>query len=260
MKNCNIYYVYVYLDPQKPGNFNYGIYHFDFEPYYVGKGYRKRMYDHLSCNDNSHKTRKLKKILESGYTKKHLKSDYIILQNFDMEETKAFDLEIDMIKTIGRYDLGMGPLTNLTDGGEGQSGHINSKETRKKKSLAKIGKKHSEEHRRNNSIAQTGKIYSNEYKLNMSIKCSGELNGFYNKHHSIKSRLQISKAKKGKKLSKKHKENLSKGQKKRYENGGINAMSKRIIIKNVIYNSLKEASEKLKISQYYIKKLLTSKS
>jgi len=43
----NRFYVYVYLDPRKPGNYTYGDYHFDYEPFYVGKGCDDRLNDHL---------------------------------------------------------------------------------------------------------------------------------------------------------------------------------------------------------------------
>jgi hypothetical protein len=39
-------------------------------------------------------------------------------------ENFAIDLEKDLIKKIGRKDLGLGPLTNMTDGGDGMSGSI----------------------------------------------------------------------------------------------------------------------------------------
>ena len=32
------YYVYIYIDPRKPGKFKYGEYEFDYEPFYIGKG------------------------------------------------------------------------------------------------------------------------------------------------------------------------------------------------------------------------------
>lgn len=33
------FYVYVYLDPRKEGKYVYGEFQFDYEPFYVGKGY-----------------------------------------------------------------------------------------------------------------------------------------------------------------------------------------------------------------------------
>ena len=41
-------YVYVYLDPRKPGKFIYNDFSFEFEPFYVGKGYGDRAFGHLS--------------------------------------------------------------------------------------------------------------------------------------------------------------------------------------------------------------------
>ena len=58
-----IFYVYLYLDPRKPCDYNYGEYNFDYEPFYVGKGSGKRMYDHLYGNKwNRHFISKIKKI------------------------------------------------------------------------------------------------------------------------------------------------------------------------------------------------------
>lgn len=32
------YYVYIYLDPRKPGKYKYSKCEFEYEPFYVGKG------------------------------------------------------------------------------------------------------------------------------------------------------------------------------------------------------------------------------
>jgi hypothetical protein len=113
------FYVYAYLDPRKPGSHVYGDYEFDFEPIYIGKGRGRRIKgNHAECRYLSFK---LKKILKSG--KRH----FSIKVKENLAEHAAMLMEINLIKLIGRADKNMGPLTNLTDGGEGASGAIRSK-------------------------------------------------------------------------------------------------------------------------------------
>lgn len=107
----NYFYVYAYLRK-------------DLTPYYIGKGQRNRMYD-------------------KGNHRIHLPVDrnLIKLIAHKLFENEAFILEKRLIKIYGRKDLGMGILRNLTNGGEGSSGVIPSKETRLKNSIAVSGDK-----------------------------------------------------------------------------------------------------------------------
>jgi len=132
--NENQFYVYVLLDPRKPGEYKYGEYEFDHEPFYVGKGKGNRLNEHvweaekylheekttilIECK-NPHKVNKIIKIYTS--TSKWPES-VLIVEN--MSEEDAFQLEINLILEIGRFGLKAGPLTNLTGGGEGTSGYI----------------------------------------------------------------------------------------------------------------------------------------
>lgn len=68
--------------------------------------------------DNPHKTRTIMKILRAGLEPKIEK----VLEGVDEQTAKAE--EIRLIALYGRADLGLGPLTNMTDGGDGQSGRI----------------------------------------------------------------------------------------------------------------------------------------
>jgi hypothetical protein len=47
----------------------------------------------------------------------------------NLQEWYAHELEADLIALYGRKDIGLGPLINLTDGGEGVSGRVLSEES-----------------------------------------------------------------------------------------------------------------------------------
>ena len=127
------FYVYLYLDPRKPGKYIFSSYIFEYEPFYVGKGKKDRAYLHLKENrQNPHFNRKIKKIQqETG------NNPIIIKYQENLLECNALKLETDMISAIGRHNLNKGPLCNLTNGGEGISGYkwtIEQKEILKKAS------------------------------------------------------------------------------------------------------------------------------
>ena len=60
------------------------------------------------------------------------KDPIIIKLEENLNEITACNKETELIKEIGRIDLGTGPLTNLTDGGEGSFERNVSIETRKR--------------------------------------------------------------------------------------------------------------------------------
>jgi hypothetical protein len=47
----NDFYVYVYCDPRKPGDYIYEKYKFLYEPFYVGKGRKRRWLEHLTLKN-----------------------------------------------------------------------------------------------------------------------------------------------------------------------------------------------------------------
>ena len=115
------FYCYVLLDPRKPGDYDYGPKRrFKFEPFYVGKGVNGRSHCHLRLARKSEiknsKLNKIRKILRAGL------EPIVVRTKTLATERRAFAVECDLIASIGRLDLGTGPLTNLTDGGEGPSG------------------------------------------------------------------------------------------------------------------------------------------
>lgn len=130
----NQYYVYVYLDPRKPGDFNYEGYQFKYEPFYIGEGHKYRINDHLKSWYLKKYTNKFKTNIINKIIKETNKNPIVIKYKENLTEQEALNLEVLMIKTIGRRDLKLGPLVNLTDGGEGTRKVVYSKKQRVKQS------------------------------------------------------------------------------------------------------------------------------
>lgn len=115
------YYVYVLGTP-------------DGQPFYVGKGCGDRAFQHEAeargTLRRSHKLNLIRKILRTGGELR-----YALAAFFD-DESDAHRLERGLIRRIGRHDLGTGPLTNQTDGGEGTA---NPSEESRQRRLASLG-------------------------------------------------------------------------------------------------------------------------
>lgn len=201
------YYVYIYLDPRKPGKFYFPGFNlsFLFAPIYIGKGKNFRMEEHLYKTARKRKSffsNVLRKIINEGLTPIRFK----LLENLTQEE--AFENEINFIKTIGRRDLGNGTLLNFSDGGMGGKGgnvkRVLSEEGRRKLCEARRlnptrkGKKNSLEHIKK---CIEKRILNNSYK------------------HTDETKEKMSNLKLGKKLNKEHIESLKKAQKERFLKG-----------------------------------------
>jgi hypothetical protein len=113
-----MFYVYALTDPRK-----------DNEIFYIGKGHGHRATNHLTVSANrecNSKQSAIKAIRADG-----LEPGIVYLLE-DLTEELAFLKEKELIAQYGRKDLGKGPLRNLTDGGEGTSGHKHTEETKEK--------------------------------------------------------------------------------------------------------------------------------
>lgn len=210
----NKFYIYFHINPIKN------------EIFYVGKGYNNRAF-FLHNRNNFWK----------NYVKKYGKPIIIIVKK-DISEKYAFALEKVYIKLIGRRDLGLGPLVNLTDGGEGPSGYKHSEEIINKLSknskgnINMLGKnhtdntkrkisetlksknlsnKHTEETKKKMSESAIGKKCSEETKKKISESLKGNTN-MLGKKLSEEHKLKISNTLKGSKrtFTEKHKQSLSK--------------------------------------------------
>jgi hypothetical protein len=179
----NKYYTYAYLREDRT-------------PYYIGKGEGNRAYknQNRSCPVPKDRNR-------------------IIFLKKNITEEEAFKHETYLIAVLGRKDLGTGILRNLTDGGEGASGAVRTKEMREHLSRIRKGTKMPEEYRE---------------------ACRERMKNF---KHTDEAKNKISKANSGRKWDEDSRKRGSIAQKERYTNGN-NSLA------NLTSEQRKEAAKK----------------
>lgn len=196
------FYVYIYYDPSRNN-----------EPFYVGKGKDARAWDHF------YRKGKHPFIQRLQFLKKN-KIKPIIGFYGGLDEEFALFLEMELIQKFGRRDLGKGPLLNLSDGGEGNSGWICSGEVKQKISETKkggipwnFGIPHKETTKEKIRTANTGKTQSQETRNKRSTSLTG-------KSKTIEHNNRVSESKLGKKrppFTEEWKKKMSESQKKRWD-------------------------------------------
>jgi hypothetical protein len=133
-----VYYVYVYFRID------------NVSPCYVGKGKGRRWLDHerMPNHYNKHLASLIKKA--GGELPK-------VKIRAGLTNAQACEIEVALIKAIGRRDLGTGPLVNMTNGGDGKVGYVTPPETREKIRQSNTGKTASAQTRARMSAAGNGK-------------------------------------------------------------------------------------------------------
>ena len=174
-------------------------------PFYVGKGNGRRWLEHARGWDrrNTHKNATVRKMLAAGHDIPMIKL------HEGLTEDVAFAYEKALIAAIGRHDRGLGPLTNLTDGGDGVSGALNisrSAETRAKLAAVQRGRRHSAEARAKMSAAKLGNKTSLGRKASVETRTKIAAAKMGNKFrlghkHTPETRAKISATKRGVRLS-----------------------------------------------------------
>jgi hypothetical protein len=136
----------------------------------------------------------------------------IIFDEISLDDAKI--KEVELIKQIGRRDLGNGTLVNLTNGGDGTFGYAVTEQTKLKLSKFNTGKKLSEEHKAKIAKSNTGKVTSAAALQKMSMAKIGKKQS---KETIDKRRLKLmgNKSNTGRKLSEEHKFNMKQAQIKR---------------------------------------------
>ncbi len=163
--------------------------------FYVGVGTQRRIRRHESAAElkkPNAKAVRFREILASGGV-----VEYAVHGWFD-DWTTAAEEERRLIALHGRADLGLGTLTNRTNGGQGTSGvawHSSPKrlEGARKAAEKNRGRKHSDEHRAKIGAAHKGRVYSAETLAKKSAAVKG-------RPLSEEHRKKLSEAKRGRSL------------------------------------------------------------
>jgi hypothetical protein len=189
-------------------------------PFYVGKGFGFRWEQHempSSTRRRGHKTAIIQSLRARGFCVIKVKI------HEGLTEAIAYEYEIALIKAIGRHPNG--PLTNMTEGGEGVRGVTQTPEHVEKRMAKVRGRKNSPEHIAKTAAAHRGKKRSAETRARFSASRLGKkqsaqhiANGAASrrgKKRSPETIAKLSAKRKGLKFSPEWKANISAGQRKR---------------------------------------------
>jgi hypothetical protein len=134
------------------------------EPFYVGVGVDDRAW-HLSLRRNSHTRAVVQKF---GF--ENIRIEIQSVESW----ADGLALEMELIASIGRRDLGKGPLTNQTDGGQGATGRPVSERTRKGVSNANSQRQLTDEQRARIREKLLGREVSKETRALLADRFRGK--------------------------------------------------------------------------------------
>lgn len=147
-------YVYAYLRCKDSKTAKAGT------PYYIGKGSGRRAFVNHRYNGGRVQTPKDRK--------------YIVFVECNLTNIGALALERRYIKWYGRIDNNTGILHNHSDGGEGSTGAIRTKEMREKYAMAAKLREQNKKHTGYTISDETRKRMSNASKRTYSDKVRAE--------------------------------------------------------------------------------------
>lgn len=265
-----MYYIYVYLDTRKKGSYSFGDFHFEYEPFYIGKGVNERHLTHLRVANGSRKGKnnlivtKIKSILNDGFEPTIIK----IIEGLTKENYDSY--EISTIKLIGKYCDGLGPLLNTTDGGDGGVTWIGEHHNKGKKLEEIVGEQKAIELKQKLSEQASKRVG----ELNSNFGNKGELNPMFGTKRSQETidkirentlkqfsnysdeeidfmirRMNDSRRNIPDEVKQKWYERSSILMKNKYENGELFTDEHRQKLKDTNYKKLNKGSDKLKLSE-----------
>lgn len=272
-------YIYVYLDSRKKGSYSYGEYHFEYEPFYVGKGIGDRYLSHLKIANGSRKGKnnlivtKIKSILNDGFEPIIIK----IIEDLTKEDYDIYEKAI--IKEIGKSCDDLGPLLNIMDGGDGGITWVGEHHNKGKKLEEIVGEEKSTELKKKLSEQASKRIG----ELNPNFGNTGELNPIFGIKRSEETvnkirektlyqfsnyskdeidfmvkRMNDARINKPIELKQEWYKNISNSLKEKNERGELFSEEHRQKLKDTNYKKLNKGSDKLKLSDETKKKLSES--
>ena len=168
----------------------YALLREDGTPFYIGKGKNGRIFTHekLKENSNPYKNRVIAKTLENI---KYIPKEILC---YFKDEKSAFEYESILIRSYGLAYNNTGILTNLSYGGEGQSGYKHTVDAKLKISNRMSGENNPSFGKHRNYKKS---VHSEEWKNHLREKYKGEGNPMYGKKVSEETRLKLSLSLKG---------------------------------------------------------------